>query len=123
LSDGWIIELMQINRCRNQGQFRVTEPDDTEGDGRDRPRAPFRIAATLRDRSSNKFQVHLIDLSTSGFQAEAHPSLDPGAIVWLTIPGMQGLEATVMRRQRLIIGCRFNHPLHPAVFDHLIARQ
>lgn len=99
----------------------MTESDDTGGN-RERPRAPFRIAAMLRDRSSNKFQVHLVDLSTSGFQAEAHPSLDPGAIVWLTIPGMQGLEATVMWRKRAVIGCKFNQPLHPAVFDHLTRR-
>jgi len=101
----------------------VTEPDDAGGDNRDRPRAPFRIAAVLRDRSSNKFNVYLVDLSTTGFQAEAHPSLDPGASVWLTIPGMQGLEATVMWRKRAMVGCRFNQPLHPAVFDHLVQRQ
>ena len=101
----------------------MTEPDDHGGDNRDRPRAPYRIAATLRDRRSNKFEVHLVDLSASGFQAEAHPSLDPGAIVWLAIPGMQGMEATVMWRKRAVIGCRFNQPLHPAVFDHLVARQ
>jgi len=95
----------------------------TPGGNRERPRAPFRIAAVLRDRSSNKFHVHLVDLSTSGFQAEAHPSLDPGAIVWLAMPGMQGLEATVMWRRRAVIGCRFNQPLHPAVFDHLVAKR
>ena len=91
-------------------------------DNRGRLRAPFRIAATLRDRASNKFHVYLIDLSMTGFQAEAHPSLDPGAIVWLVLPGMQGLEATVMWRQRRVVGCRFNHPLHPAVFDHLVGK-
>lgn len=100
----------------------MAEPDDPGGN-RDRKRSPFSIAATLRDRASNKFHVTLIDLSATGFKAEAHPSLDPGAIVWLTIPGMQGLEATVMWRRRTIVGCRFNHPLHPAVFDHLVARR
>lgn len=100
----------------------MTEPDDAGGN-RERPRKSFSISATLRDRRSNKFEVHLVDLSTTGFQAEAHPSLDPGAVVWLVIPGMQGLEATVMWRRRAVIGCKFNQPLHPAVFDHLVARQ
>ena len=98
-------------------------PDDPHDNNRARGRAPFRIAAVLRDRSSNKFNVHLVDLSTTGFQAEAHPSLDPGALVWLVIPGMEGLEATVMWRRRSVVGCKFNHPLHPAVFDHLVARR
>ncbi|MEO5493340.1 MAG: PilZ domain-containing protein [Sphingomonas sp.] len=101
----------------------MADPDDVGGDNRDSARASFRIAATLRDRRSNKFEVHLVDLSTSGFQAEAHPSLDPGAIVWLVIPGMEGLEATVMWRKRAVIGCKFNQSLHPAVFDHLVQRQ
>jgi hypothetical protein len=100
----------------------VSGSSDDSDDQRARGRAPFRIAAVLRDRASNKFNVHLVDLSTTGFQAEAHPSLDAGAIVWLAIPGMQGLEATVMWRRRNVIGCKFNPPLHPAVFDHLVAR-
>lgn len=97
-------------------------PDDAE-EHRARGRASFRIPAILRDRSSNKFHVQLLDLSATGFQADAHPSLDPGAIVWLSLPAMQGLEATVVWRQRNVIGCRFNQPLHPAVFDHLVKRQ
>lgn len=101
----------------------MSEPDDFAQDGRERSRASFRIAATLRDRASNKFRVYLIDLSATGFQAEAHPSFDPGAIVWLVLPGMQGLEATVIWRRQRVIGCRFNHPLHPAVFDHLVGKQ
>lgn len=100
----------------------MSEPDNAGGNNRQRPRAAFRTAAVLRDRLSNKFHVHLVDLSTTGFQAEAHPSLDPGAIVWLQMPGLQGLEATVMWRQRAIVGCKFNQPLHPAVFDHLVAK-
>lgn len=100
----------------------MPEPGDAGGNNRGRPRASFRVAAVLRDRASNKFHIHLVDLSTTGFQAEAHPSLDPGAIVWLAIPGMQGLEARVMWRQRAVVGCQFSQPLHPAVFDHLVAK-
>ena len=47
----------------------MTEPDDVGENNRAGARAPFRIAATLRDRTSNKFNVHLLDLSTSGFRA------------------------------------------------------
>lgn len=101
----------------------MSESEESGADHRTRRRAPFRIAAVLRDRMSNKFHVELVDLSSSGFQAEAHPSLDPGAIVWLAIPGMEGLEATVMWRRRAVVGCRFNQPLHPAVFDHLVKER
>ena len=100
----------------------MSNPGDVTRDNRAGYRAPFRTAATLRDRASNKFHVYLTDLSTTGFQAEAHPSLDPGAIVWLVMPGMQGLEARVIWRERRTVGCQFSQPLHPAVFDHLVVK-
>lgn len=78
------------------------------------------MAARLRDRAGNKYDVHLLDLSITGFRAEAHYSLDQGSIVWLTIPGMQGLEATVAWRRGTVIGCSFRQPLYPAVFDHIV---
>jgi hypothetical protein len=113
---------MQSQHCSKPRTVRVTDSDDTD-DHRERARAPFRLPAVLRDRLSNKFNVHLVDLSTTGFQADAHPSLDPGATVWLVIPGMEGLPATVMWRRATMIGCKFNHPLHPAVFDHLVQKR
>lgn len=78
------------------------------------------MAARLRDRHANKYTINLLDLSVTGFRAEAHYSLDAGQIVWLTIPGMQGLEATIAWRRGLEIGCSFRQPLYPAVFDHVV---
>ena len=78
------------------------------------------MLARLRDRHSNKYDVTLLDLSVTGFRAEAHYALDSGQIVWLTIPGMQGLEATVAWRRGQVIGCSFRNPLYPAVLDHII---
>jgi len=91
-----------------------------EGDLRRRERVPLAIQAQLRDRRSNKYVVHLIDLSVTGFRAEAHYGLDPGSIVWLTIPGMQGMEAVVAWRRGQVIGCQFRNALYPPVFDHIV---
>lgn len=89
-------------------------------DPRRQERVAVAMAARLRDRASNKYDVHLLDLSVTGFRAEAHYGLDAGMIVWLTIPGIQGLEATVAWRRRDVIGCHFRQPLHPAVLDHIV---
>ena len=78
------------------------------------------MAARVRDRHGNKYSVSLLDLSVTGFRAEAHYALDPGQIVWLTIPGMQGLEANIAWRRGRVIGCSFRHPLYPAVLDHIV---
>lgn len=96
-------------------------PAGEADDHRRQRRVAVAMAARLRDRASNKYDVHLRDLSVTGFRAEAHYGLDAGGIVWLTIPGMNGLEATIAWRRGNVIGCHFRQPLHPAVFDHIVA--
>jgi hypothetical protein len=95
-------------------------PAEMTSENRGKDRVSVALTARLRDRASNKYDVHVLDMSVTGFRAEAHHGLDQGMIVWLTIPGMQGLEATVAWRRGKIIGCRFAQPLYPAVLDHLV---
>lgn len=91
-----------------------------DAEGRGALRQPVRLAAQLRDRGSAKFSIELVDLSLSGFRAESTSILHEGILVWLTLPGMAGLEATVVWREGFLYGCAFNTPLHPAVFDHIV---
>ena len=100
--------------------FGFDAPVGSRNDSRRQDRVGVATVARLRDRASNKYDVHLLDLSITGFRAEAHYSLDKDSIVWLTIPGLQGLEATVAWRRGAVIGCRFRQPLYPAVFDHIV---
>jgi hypothetical protein len=97
---------------------------DQSGAGDDEHRRQQRVhvvmRAKLRDRHSHKYNVRLLDLSVTGFRAEADYSLDAGQIVWLAIPGMQGLEADIAWRDGLVIGCSFRQPLYPAVLDHIV---
>jgi len=100
--------------------FGFDSPIGGAGDHRRASRVPVRVGARLRDRLSNKYDVSILDLSVTGFRAEAHYALEPGAIVWLTIPGLQGLEATIAWRNGAVIGCSFRSPLYPAVLDHIV---
>lgn len=100
--------------------FDCNVPAGPVDENRHQSRVTVTMNARLRDRASNKYDVRLLDLSVTGFRAEAHYGLDKGMIVWLTIPGMQGLEATVAWRRRDVIGCHFRQPLYPAVFDHVV---
>lgn len=100
--------------------FGFDTPIGGGGDHRRQERVPVKMIAKLRDRVGNKYDVHVLDMSVTGFRAEAHYSLDPGAIIWLTIPGMQGLEATVAWRKGVVVGCRFRQSLYPAVLDHVV---
>jgi hypothetical protein len=100
--------------------FGFDTPIGGQGDHRRQERVDVRMAVRLRDRSGNKYDVHLLDLSITGFRAEAHYGLDAGTIIWLTIPGLHGLEGKVAWRRGAVIGCQFHNPLYPAVFDHVV---
>ncbi|MCM8731200.1 pilus assembly protein PilZ [Hephaestia sp. GCM10023244] len=93
---------------------------DGSGDNRHALRKPVRLKAQLRDRGTTRFEIDILDLSTTGFRAETSFTLWPDHIVWLTLPGLSSLEATVAWRDGLHYGCAFTNPLHPAVFDHLV---
>ena len=90
------------------------------GEGRRALRKPVRLKAQLRDRGTTKFEIEVVDLSTTGFRAETGFTLWEGHTVWLTLPGLASLEATVAWRDGFTYGCAFAQPLHPAVFDHIV---
>lgn len=84
-------------------------------------RRPVKMRAKLRDRGQTRFEIDITDLSATGFRAETSFTLWPGSIVWLTLPGLAGIEGTVQWRDKFMYGCSLSKPLHPAVFDHIVA--
>lgn len=87
-------------------------------------RLHVRLSAGLREPgTSQKFDVTIIDLSMTGFRCETSFNLRVGQLVFVTIPSLGALEATVMRRTGFVYGCQFERPLHNAVFDHIVARH
>lgn len=90
-------------------------------EGRRALRKAVGMRARLRERGANRFTVDVVDLSTTGFRCETSFTLYVGHVVWLTLPGLAGLEATVAWKRSYCYGFAFNRPLHPAVFDHIVA--
>ena len=94
---------------------------DSGDESRRALRKSVMMRAHLRDRGQTRFEIEVTDLSLSGFRAETGFTLWPGTVVWLTLPGLAGLEAVVAWRDKFKYGCAFAKPLHPAVFDHIVA--
>ncbi len=88
-------------------------------DSRRAERLDLEFTAFLRSPGSSKFQVRIKDLSVTGFRCETSFTLLPGSTVWLTIEGLQGLEAHVAWRDKSKYGFAFKSSLHIAVFDHI----
>lgn len=89
---------------------------------RSAPRTKLNIPAQLRPSGSRSFQTTVHDLSLSGFSATAISRLHPGTICWLTLPGLESLQAEVIWWEDNKCGCAFANLLSPIVHDNILAR-
>lgn len=85
-------------------------------------RAKLDISARLRPAGSKRFDTIIYDLSISGFCARSVVRLHLGAVVWLTMEGLESLQAEVRWSEANRIGCSFRNLLSPIVFDAIRAR-
>ncbi|MDO7843235.1 PilZ domain-containing protein [Sphingomonas immobilis] len=95
----------------------MSDPEAPEG------RAANRVGVTIRAQvraGTNKMTIDVTDLSRTGFQIETVHRLAPDSKVYLVIPGLSGLEATVKWNRKDLYGCAFVAPLHEAIFDSLV---
>ena len=84
-------------------------------------RKAVQIRATLRRQGEPRFNADVADLSETGFRVVSHYLIPTGAQVWLTLPGLSAIPATVAWSSGHSLGCRFETPLHPAVLERVIA--
>ncbi len=86
------------------------------------PRIALKLPATLRPSGAQGFQVVVTDLSIAGFSCDAVTGMRPGALCWITLPGLSGLQAEVAWNDGARVGCAFANLLSQAVLDNLLAR-
>ncbi len=86
------------------------------------PRTRLMIPATLRASGGRAFQSVVHDLSISGFSAAAINRMHEGQHCWLTLPGLEALQAQVIWWDSCIVGCAFSELLSPIVHDNILQR-
>lgn len=98
--------------------------DDTTNtpDGRKAKRAQIKARARFREVGSNPYEVEIDDLSATGFRMSSYAKPRVGTRIWVSLPGLQALEAVVRRSEGDSHGCEFINPLHPSVAEHLQAQ-
>jgi hypothetical protein len=89
-------------------------------EGRSAERRIVNLAARLREPGATIVDAEVRDLSTNGFMAEASLKLEPGATVWLKLPGLEPQNSRVAWTEDGRIGCQFATPLHPLTLEMLI---
>jgi len=90
--------------------------------GRKSERVALELGAGLRQRGGTGVSIQIIDLSVHGFRASTHLNLEPGADVWLRLPGLEAYQAKVAWAKGQYVGCAFDRPLHPAVLEMIVRR-
>jgi hypothetical protein len=91
-------------------------------DLRNAPRSEVAIPAQLRVPGAARFDIALLDLSTTGFRCETFYGLTVGERVFVTIPSFSQFEAVIAWRKVFTYGCAFQKPLHEAVVAMIAAR-
>ncbi len=89
---------------------------------RSAPRTKMSIPASLRASGAKGYQTVVRDLSLSGFSATAINRLHPGTICWLTLPGLESMQAQVVWWEDGLVGCAFQKLLSPIIHDNILAR-
>lgn len=85
-------------------------------------RVRITIPARLRVSCARPVETMVNDLSLSGFSAVAIHRMHPGSICWLTLPGLESLQAEVVWWEDNLCGCAFVDLLSPIVLDNILAR-
>ena len=84
------------------------------------PRTKLVIPAQLRASGGRAFQTVVHDLSISGFSAAAISRMHQGQLCWITLPGLESLQAEVVWWDNSIVGCAFAELLSPIVHDNIL---
>ena len=84
------------------------------------PRGDVTIPGEIRERGGGKQKVAVIDLSQSGFRLHCMLLIPEDRMVFLTMQGLEPMEARIAWHQQDFYGCEFKRPLYQAVFEHVI---
>jgi hypothetical protein len=85
-------------------------------------RAEVSSEVRMRRLGQNAYNVRIFDLSPDGARVEAVERPAVGERVTIKFDGLEALQADVCWVEDFVVGLRFERPLHPAVFDLLLAR-
>ena len=79
--------------------------------------------AWLRRSAKRQFRVHIYDLSPLGCKAEFVERPEVSEQLWIKFDQLEALEAEVRWIAGPRTGLEFTRPIHPAVFNLLVARH
>ena len=80
-------------------------------------RHPVKVGAGLAGSDRPAAPVTVTDLSSHGCGHEVAGHCEPGARVWLKLPGLESWSARIAWAEHGRAGLSFDRPLHPGVVE------
>ena len=87
---------------------------------RQSPRAPVSLDARLGRGGLDRTLCRVTDLSREGARISTYSALKKDMVIWLTLPGIGQVAATVRWADDFQAGCQFQAPLPGHLFDVLV---
>jgi PilZ domain len=103
-----------------QRQETPVSDEEQHFQSREFQRDPVSIPAEIREKGAGRQKVSVIDLSRSGFRMHCIFLIPDDRTVFLTMEGLESLEARIAWHDNDYYGCEFKQRLHEAVYDHVI---
>ena len=80
-------------------------------------RVLLRADIDFRRAGDHRYRVNIFDLSPEGCRIESPIIVSQGDIIWISLPGLESIEAEVCWVKEWIVGVEFTRPLYPSVFE------
>jgi hypothetical protein len=87
------------------------EEDHGRGDRRRTMRVPVEIGARVRELGAEGYEAKVLNISETGFMAEAEGDFEVGTRIWLILPGRERANALVRWIAGTKIGAEFAEPI------------
>lgn len=89
---------------------RIKEARDSS-DRRRTSRHPVELGARVRELGAEGFEARVLNISETGFMAEAEGEFEVGTRIWLILPGRERANALVRWIAGKRIGAEFAEPI------------
>ncbi len=89
---------------------------------RDDDRRPVSAAISFRQPGRKGNMVSLRDVSATGCRFTSYARPVVGQRIWISLPGLESLAATIRWISGNDCGCEFDRALYPAVLETIVQR-
>lgn len=94
---------------------------DSDAEPRRRePRTDVSAGVPVRQLGQSAVEARLLNISSRGFMAETRAHIDPGARLWLLLPGAGRVNALVRWSRNGRIGGELTEPIDPLAVLHAV---